>query len=372
MLSESVQNAIVRRIYDSALGDVSWSQTLSDIAGHFGSSAALFQVNDPDYRDLHIENHGYSLEFANAYLASDSYWRDPRVAYFRNLRSGDVYCDRLLYDVDAMLRNPYVRANCDTLKVTYQLGAVMNLSNDVMGAITMLRTDREGDASEEQLNAYRNLAPHMEQACALGLLIEQQATTQSVLLEALSRKADGVIMLSNRGIPVFTNDAAQRILGAQDGLKFDTTGFSTRRGPETRRLNAMIAGAIAASCDSTVRPGGQMLITRPSGRLPLVARLMPAPATERFLSRPAIACVIHLHDPAALLVPSHETLQAVFGLTQREADLAVELVRFADLAAAATEAGMAFNTARVHLQNIFRKCAVSSQVQLVRLFSNLV
>jgi DNA-binding CsgD family transcriptional regulator len=99
---------------------------------------------------------------------------------------------------------------------------------------------------------------------------------------------------------------------------------------------------------------------------------MPAPATERFLSRPAIACVIHLHDPAALLVPSHETLQAVFGLTQREADLAVELVRFADLAAAATEAGMAFNTARVHLQNIFRKCAVSSQVQLVRLFSNLV
>ncbi len=371
MFSESVQSAIVRRLYDSAQGDVPWSATLETLAGHFGSSAALLQVSDPDFRDLHVENHGYSLEFADAYLASESYLRDPRLAYFKNVRPGNVYCDRMLYDVEAMLANHHVRENCDTLKVTYQLGVMMKLSDDVRGVLSLLRTDGEGDATDAQVEAYRSLAPHMEQACALGLLLEQQATTQSVLLEALARKADGVIMLSSAGLPVFANDAARHILESQDGLRFGAGGFSTRRGPETRRLNAMIAGAMAASRDSSVPPGGQMLITRPSGSLPLVARVMPAPATDRFLSGPAIACIIHLHDPAALRIPGPETLQTVFGLTPREGDLAAELVRFAELPAAAAKSGMAYNTARAHLQNIFRKCAVSNQMQLVRLFSNL-
>ncbi len=61
----------------------------------------------------------------------------------------------------------------------------------------------------------------------------------------------------------------------------------------------------------------------------------------------------------------------VFGLTDREADLAVELARCASLAQAAANCGMAGNTARNHLQSIFRKSGASSQAEAVQLFARI-
>ena len=61
----------------------------------------------------------------------------------------------------------------------------------------------------------------------------------------------------------------------------------------------------------------------------------------------------------------------MFGLSEREADLAVELVRCASLADAAAQAGMALNTARNHLQNIFRKSGATNRAEAVQLFSRL-
>jgi DNA-binding CsgD family transcriptional regulator len=46
-------------------------------------------------------------------------------------------------------------------------------------------------------------------------------------------------------------------------------------------------------------------------------------------------------------------------------------VRCANLAGAAAQAGMALNTARNHLQGIFRKSGTASQAEAVLLFSRL-
>ncbi len=167
------------------------------------------------------------------------------------------------------------------------------------------------------------------------------------------------------------NDAAAAILAAGDGLVFSEGDFVTRRGPETRRLQAMIGDAIASSRGNADRPGGLMLITRPSGLRPYVLRVMPAPPVERFLSRHDAACVIYLQNLAAASAPSKASLGATFGLTEREADLAIELVRSTNLAQAAQNARMAVNTARNHLQSIFRKTGTTSQAEAVLLFSRL-
>ncbi len=98
---------------------------------------------------------------------------------------------------------------------------------------------------------------------------------------------------------------------------------------------------------------------------------MPAPRMERFLSGDSISCVIHIHDLAQVHLPSRVSLSTVFGLSEREAALAIELVRCVDLPAAAARAQMSFNTARNHLQNIFRKCSVSSQAEAIQLFGRL-
>ncbi len=107
-----------------------------------------------------------------------------------------------------------------------------------------------------------------------------------------------------------------------------------------------------------------MLVTRPSGKRPYIVRALPAPRADRFLAGESIACVIHLHDLVA--EPSKASLCAVFGLTEREADLAIEVVCCAGLTNAAANAMAAPNTARKHLQGKFApKSGVTNQTEMV-------
>ena len=220
--------------------------------------------------------------------------------------------------------------------------------------------------------AFLRLAPHIEQACVLGEIVERSAGTQAVLLEALAAKADGVMLLDLDGCPTFANDGARTILAAGDGLDWANGRFETARAAETRRLGNAVRSALAGRTRPGLKAAGdRLLVTRPSGRRPYIVRVLPAPPQERFMSGAGFGCVVHIHDLAIVRVPSHAILAGVFGLSLREADLAIELVRCAGLGAAAIAAGMAHNTARNHLQGIFRKCDVASQAEAVQLFGRL-
>ncbi len=371
MLNRDDHDAFVALLYASALGDTPWLGTLERLANRFGASKALLQSMDASGQMVGFEVHGYSVDFSARFYVDEIYRNDPRLPYFHTVKPGHLYFDHGLFDADEMGRDPRVRACCDALGVTYQLGAVSALPDGNTTWLTLLSTEAQGHASREAIDAYRRLAPHMAQALSLGQVLGARAATQTALLEAMARKADGIIILGSTGAPTFMNAEAEAMLAAGDGLAFAAGQFVTCRGAETRRLRRLIADVIAAAPPCEARPGGEMLVTRSNGKRPYVLRAMPAPRTERFLTGVSIAAMIHLHDLAALHVPSRPLLTAAFGLTAREADLAVELVRCANLAGAAANAGMAPNTARNHLQGIFRKSGTSSQAEAVQLFSRL-
>ena len=292
-------------------------ETLGDLSETSGSSAALAQVADECRRNRLLHNYGYAGEFVAEFYTSEYCAKDPRAAYYRTVQPGAHYLGYGLCDVG------------------------------------------------------RRQAPHMEQACSLGYVIGQGVATQAILLQAPACKAEGVILLGNTGRPTFMNDAARAILAAADGLAYSDGVFVTRRGPESRRLQQMIGDSVAGLDSPEMRLGAQMLVSRPSGLRGYLVRVLPAQPTELFLAGLSTACVIHLQDLAIERLPSRASLSVLFGLSEREADLAIELVRATSLAHAADRAGMALNTARNHLQSIFRKSGVSSQAEAVQLFSRL-
>ncbi|HXC53918.1 MAG TPA: hypothetical protein VNU97_01360 [Rhizomicrobium sp.] len=371
MLSRDEHDAAVGHLYASAMGDAPWLGTLKHIASLFGTGGSLIQTHSSDGRLVGFTTNPFPEDFAAKFYMGEVYQNDPRVKYFHAVRPGSIYFDHALYDVEEINRDPRSKACSDALNVKYQLGAVTRLPDGAISWLTLLSSEAEGHASQAAIRAFRRLAPHIEQALSLGQVVETRAATQAALLEAMARKADGIILLSASGVPTFMNDAAHAILTAGDGLGFCDSQLVTRRGPETRRLSQLIGEAIARTPPSESRPGGEMLVTRSNGKRPYVLRVMPAPRTERFLAGLGIACVIHLHDLAAVRVPSKTLLMAAFGFTEREADLAVELVRCANLAGAAANAGMALNTARNHLQGVFRKSGTANQAEAVQLFSRL-
>lgn len=365
MLSRDAHDSIVRSLYAAAAGDADWRDALALVAGQLGHGAGVLAVGGAG--GLTALAHGQDDHFADAYYASETFRADPRAAIHMAVPPGAIYHDRALYDVEAMLRDPRVRNSIDMIGVAHQLGAVLRLTHGATGWFTLLSTEAEGTPDAAVVQAFRRLAPHIEQACALGGIIERNATCQAMLLEALAARTDGMILLDPAGRPAFLNDGAQAILAADDGLAWRAGGFQTARAAETRRL----LGAIRSALTGGEGAGGQMAVTRPSGGRPYVVRILPAPRLERFLSRVGFACVIHIHDLAAVRAPDPGLLVAAFGLTAREADLAIALVRFSGLPAAAAAARMAHNTARNHLQAIFRKCGVATQAEAVALLSRL-
>lgn len=64
-------------------------------------------------------------------------------------------------------------------------------------------------------------------------------------------------------------------------------------------------------------------------------------------------------------------LRDLFALSQRECDVAVAMLRTGSLAEGSTLLHISRETARSHLKQVFRKCGVHSQEQLVTLLNNL-
>jgi hypothetical protein len=370
MLRAGEHDGLVSLLGASAMGDVPWADTLERLTAAFGGQTAVINLRDANDVVFDIEVHGSSTEFATEVYASDILHNDPRIPHFFDVRPGNVYFDHALFNVEEMHRRPECRDLDALMGTRFQLGAVTALPGEVTAAVAVMRTAEQGHASESDIADFRRLAPHVEQALALGRVIELKATTQSILLEALARKADGVILLDHAGAPSFMNDTARAILASGDGLVWTGEGFATDRGPETLRLTRLIQAALNPAKGG--RPGGQMPVPRRSGRHPYVLTVIPVPRHERFLSGRSIACVIHIQDLAAVPLPSHETLAAVFGLSEREADLVIELIRCPGLGQATAQAGMALNTGRNHLQSIFRKTGATSQAAAIQMLGRLL
>lgn len=371
MFSQDVHEELIARLYASAVGEASWGDTLTRAAELFRSDVSIIQVSDSQGVALAVEVHGRSQEFAAEFYPSEIYANDPRVPLLKASPLGEVYHDHSLWKPEEMERDPRCEHSCEVLEVKHQLGVRLQLAGGGYAGFALLRTEQEGYASEAALRSLRRLVPHIEQACSLGDVLEYGAATRAALLEALTRKTDGVILLGASGQPTFMNDAARKVLAANDGLAVSVGDFVTRRGPETRTLQHMIGEVVGVPWMSATSAGGRMLVTRPSGLRPYVLHVMPAPPVERFLARRSVACVIYVQDLAETETPTATCLTETFGLTEREADLAVELVRTSNLAQAAANARMAVNTARNHLQSIFRKTGTTNQTEAVQLIGRL-
>ena len=85
------------------------------------------------------------------------------------------------------------------------------------------------------------------------------------------------------------------------------------------------------------------------------------------------AAVMFLRDAESNVPqPSQELVRRLFGLTRKEAALALLLAEGFTLDEAADKMDVRRNTARTHLRSIFCKTGVTRQTMLVRLLLNSV
>ncbi|MFN6977786.1 MAG: helix-turn-helix transcriptional regulator [Gemmobacter sp.] len=238
-------------------------------------------------------------------------------------------------------------------------------------AMLSLWTDRARRPLEQaDLDTIRLITPHLRRAIVIGQLIADGAATAALAQATLDRLAVPVVLVEADGRITATNAAGAAMLVDGAVLVARTGRLDAAHAP----ARAALAAAIAAAADEAAAGdrGGGIPLTPPAEGRAAAAYVLPLgqSALRHDLGR-GIAAVFVADEPAMQPAPP-EVVAALTGLTTTEARVALALARGQDTETAAAALGIAGNTLRKHLANIYDKTGLRSRAALVARVGRMV
>jgi DNA-binding CsgD family transcriptional regulator len=206
------------------------------------------------------------------------------------------------------------------------------------------------------------MLPHITRAKAL----ERRMQLLAVSIEALNSLDVGVVLVNAPAAIVFANTAAERIFARGDGVSATAGALRATDSESDVRLQDGLRAAVAAV--RSVDDPGVLHIARGRSQSPYQTTVYPLvnqPTTTLGIPTPHVMVVIV--DPESPRALPTRSLESLYGLTRREAQLASTLARGVTLRQAAQKMGTTYETARSHLRRIFTKTSTSRQSTLVTL-----
>ena len=144
---------------------------------------------------------------------------------------------------------------------------------------------------DDDLALVSALMPHLRRAVQLHQRFTELETRQRAAVDALNGWPLGIIVLDRRGRALLMNRSAGDLLNRRDGLTLTADGLEASQASETRRLRALIYGAMTARNRPGAHPGGVMLISRSNARRPLHLLAAPLPEQPSVSAVPPVSCL---------------------------------------------------------------------------------
>jgi DNA-binding CsgD family transcriptional regulator len=223
----------------------------------------------------------------------------------------------------------------------------------------------------------RAVLPHLTNAMLVRLKLEDVEYTARQSYHALEALDVGVLIVDRELRPFFMNRFAESLVKEMDGLTL-TRGTLHAGDPQTTRsLRNKVQFAVALhdkrpprqiDVQDALGMSERIAIPRANRRPPLTAIVVPLgiEGNQRFLAPPSRA-VIFVKRPSQVPHIDIAELQARFGLTRRQANLTALLAQGNTLSQAGKALGIAMETVRWHLREIFERTNTHRQIDLVRL-----
>jgi DNA-binding CsgD family transcriptional regulator len=188
---------------------------------------------------------------------------------------------------------------------------------------------------------------------------------RSVAAAALDFIDRGIVVTDSGARICLANDFARGIAARLDALSFldgRMTFLAVHLEREFERFRAVVRSWAPVTAHaprwtfSALRASGE-----PDYRISMHA-LNDIVAAEPFI-------LISIHDPHAAQRVDARTLQQLYELTPMQADIAAALFAGFTVEQLTRKLRISQNTVRTHLKGVFKKCAVRSQAQLMRLLA---
>jgi DNA-binding CsgD family transcriptional regulator len=260
------------------------------------------------------------------------------------------------------------------LGIRHLLGADIYTREGIECRLRITRDDGAQPFSEADKGLVRFLLSHLKRSIQLHARLDFLECERQLFAGTVNRMLLGMISFAEDGEILETNQEAKRILSERDGVWIADNKLCVESAQESRELHRLIRQSLT---EATRAEGAAvveaMSVTRPSGRAPLGILIRAVPLGPWSESKRRPAAVLFLRDAESNVPqPSQELVRRLFGLTRKEAALALLLAEGYTLDEAADKMDVRRNTARTHLRSIFCKTGVTRQTMLVRLLLNSV
>jgi DNA-binding CsgD family transcriptional regulator len=206
----------------------------------------------------------------------------------------------------------------------------------------------------------------------MARLLAHKSTHPAHLLDTVVAAFDwldaGFLIANAAGQLLFANEAAARILEAQDGLALDAAGKITTGLVESTGGPSEMEDFPTILAAARKRSGLIISVQRPSGKLPLTLTLRPTrPEPSRSTNAEAGTVQVLVHDPERTASAGLTGLRELYGLTITEARLATLIMQGKTTEDCTGLLGIRRTTVKMHLRNLYGKTGVQRQSELVAL-----
>ena len=187
------------------------------------------------------------------------------------------------------------------------------------------------------------------------------------VLDKLNR---GVVIFDGEAQVRFINDSALRMLRETSALAVTEGRLRFGDAGMQARLDGFLRGCRERADGGAEQGSVVMRVETGDENAPLRMLLSPLAAPfDPAVDRHDHQHVLMIYEPHAGRQVPKRILQELYGLSDAEADLVVHLFEGESLEGTAGRLHISLNTAKTHLQHVFRKCDVHSQGELLQLLS---
>lgn len=359
MSIDDATSELIAGIYAGAHDQDRWKLAIEQLIARTGSRFAFVALLDtnrfefPSWDSFGCDDS--RVRDGIAEYTSAQYRHDPTAAYIgRNPQAGVVRSTDVI-PADSYLDDPYIRwSNASLGTAFWQVHYTPPWQGLTLG-LSLHRGADGGPLGGQDSRLVGLMFRHMVNAQQLASLPARFAGS-----------SEAALILDRAGQVRDASEAARALLATADGLSVSAGRLRTSLPQEQARLDTLIGAALDIAAG---RPGGTMLVSRPSARRALILAISPLVDPPSPFGHLRPAALVRVINPAATPSATAEAQwRTLYGLTPAEARLVTALLGHdGSLRDAAVSLGIAVSTARTQLGAVFDKTGAHSQSQLMRL-----
>lgn len=372
-LSVQALSDLIGSVYDSALDPSRWERTLADIAAALPCESVILSLNDLRHNRLLIDKSvGWGpsgLEERQKHIPEIH----ARVSeWFVKGPSLDLpFVASRELSLDYLVTSPYVQTCLKPLGIVDIMHHFLMYTPTHFSELVIGRHERHGPLTDREIAIGTLLLPHLRRAVTISNVLDASTIERTRLAQALDTLRCGVVLTNNEGTILHANSAAEQLF--RNGTEIRSIGGVLSAPAPDATQELLKAIRLAARDETTLGRTGLAIRLTSTSAAPLYAHVLPMTGSElrTRLQPDAVAAVFIGGSSVAMLdltpTETKDYLRRRFGLTNAEANVAVEVLKGGGREAVAAELGVSMTTVRTHLSRIFEKTGVRRQSELVHL-----